>query len=329
MNTQSTSTFKKSVLSLFVISAVAGAFIPWEDYLPRSATADMEATYQNRDLQLESIVNQSITNVDSESLARIAEHNLTAELDAEIDVQVALNAQKFIEQSASPEADEPYDQHVESEQLTFAKIEDKSAEQVSDERPLYIITSPVLFSFNSSEINARYYEALNDSAHFMKNEGKIENSIWQIVGYADLSGNARYNHKLALQRAQKVATYLVNKGVEEDQLSVLSLGAASPINDQLSIKNNRNERRVEIHRYQAEITTLVEQYNKQLKQHQVVKKVIEPLKKLVVKRAVEVQQLLLVKKVAESKALEKNKKIVPVNNVQIELSQTLNTAMEL
>jgi len=266
MKTANNSTFKKTLLSTLVISAVVGAFIPWEDYMPRAQSPEMKAFYQERESQLETIVMQSVANVDSDTLAQFAEDNLLIEINAEIDEQVASKAEAFIEQMASPEADEVDAQVTESEALIDSEEVALIPEVINDNEALYMLESPLLFAFDSSEINPHYYEALNDSALFMVDESKKQDTIWQVVGYADPSGNAHYNNRLAKKRAQKVAAYLVAKGVDEAQLTVVSLGASHPVNNERSIENNRHERRVEIHRYQAEVTALVAQYNRELAQ---------------------------------------------------------------
>ena len=49
-----------------------------------------------------------------------------------------------------------------------------------------------------------------------------------IVGFADRVGNAEYNEKLALKRAQAVRDYLVTKGIKADKLEIHSLGKSTP-----------------------------------------------------------------------------------------------------
>lgn len=346
MNTKTNTTFKKSVLSFLVVTAVAGAFIPWEDYLPRSETPAMTAFYENSDALQEQVVSQSIMSLDSDRLAEIAEENLISVLDAEIDEQVLMSAQAFTEQAYSPEADEAIDNAI--DEFVLDKTEEKQAPagefddaKVTSQGPV-MIESPLLFAFDSSEIKPDYYEALNETAMFMQSATAKTNSVWQIVGYADLSGNRIYNGKLAKKRAQKVAAYLVDKGVEEDQLSVVSLGASNPINQERSIANNRHERRVEIHAYQAEITALVDQYNKQLQQQIEHVAKLKEQQKNTQQTAQEVTQpenviqqqtakaILEGEKNSEPKVVESSetKKEVPLKSAE-ELTERLTTAMEL
>jgi outer membrane protein OmpA-like peptidoglycan-associated protein len=55
----------------------------------------------------------------------------------------------------------------------------------------------------------------------------VEQNI-TVVGYADRLGNAAYNEKLALKRAEAVRAYLVAKGVKAKKIEVRSLGKTEP-----------------------------------------------------------------------------------------------------
>jgi len=338
-------TFKKSVLSFLALSALAGSFISWENYLPRAESDTIKAAFEQRNANLASIVTQSTVHVDSDALAVIAEDNLTSALDAEIDAQVAQQAEAFIAQSEHVLREDTHLENDESGELGGEVVaqaalqrepssdeallqEDESlGTVVDDNETLFMMVSPLLFSFDSSEITPAYYEALNDSARFIQDEAKTEDTIWQVVGYADLSGDALYNSKLAKQRAQKVAAYLVDKGVDETLLSVISLGATHPINHQRSIENNRHERRVEIHRYQAEITALAAQSTQQMQDLRAERKAQQE-RALVAKQALLQESAVTprVQVVIEAKLAEAPQEETMIEKAQI---KPLTTAMEL
>ena len=251
------STYNKSVLSIVIISAVTAAFISWDRYQPRHETASLVEFYQNaNNFDDEGTLLQSLSSNDSDTLARIAEDNLVS--------KAGLIAAAIIEDSDPYESDEVVDYEMANEQVVL--WQEDTAEAASNNE--VVIASKVLFAFDSSEISEDNFNGLNETAKLMKSQSTDPDLIWQVVGYADRSGNYIYNSKLAKKRAQAVAKYLVNKGVNEDQLAVLSLGTSNPPNEERSLENNRNERRVEIHEYQAEVTALLEQYNKDLKQSQ-------------------------------------------------------------
>lgn len=129
--------------------------------------------------------------------------------------------------------------------------------------PAVKIEKEVLFAFDSSELKPSYYSSLNETAKLMQSMDQDKESLWQVVGYADATGKHVYNIKLAKRRAQTVAQYLVDKGVSEERLSIVSLGDSNALSEPLHQVVNLMERRVEIHAYKAEITALAEQLNKQ------------------------------------------------------------------
>lgn len=122
----------------------------------------------------------------------------------------------------------------------------------------------VLFELSSSEIAAVYFAPLLTIAEQMKTAGIGKKRLWQIVGHADPSGNSQFNSRLAQQRAQAVADFLVHNGVDPKQLSVLSLGDSSPVQEGKIAANNTLQRRVEIHPYQAEVAALAAQLNERM-----------------------------------------------------------------
>lgn len=253
-------TFNKSVLSIVIISALTASFISWDRYQPRHETPSMTEFYQRSHFDKNELLLQSLVTNDSAVLARIAEDYLLAETD--LLVESDLIAASTIESRYSPEADENVAYQTENEEVVLWQEKLNQGDINSD----IIVSNRVLFDFDSSDISEKHYPSLNETAQLMKNESADKDAIWQVVGYADRSGNYIYNNKLARKRAQAVAQYLVNKGVDEQQLAVLSLGSSDPLHEVRSIENNRNERRVEIHAYQAQVTALLAQYNKQLKQ---------------------------------------------------------------
>ena len=96
--------------------------------------------------------------------------------------------------------------------------------------------STVYFDFNKSTLTAESKHTLDGLVRYLQRAGdhnrhhphlKAAQSV-VIVGFADRVGNAEYNEKLALKRAQAVRGYLVAKGVKAEKLEVHSLGKSTP-----------------------------------------------------------------------------------------------------
>ncbi|MFT6925744.1 MAG: outer membrane protein OmpA-like peptidoglycan-associated protein [Psychromonas sp.] len=119
----------------------------------------------------------------------------------------------------------------------------------------------ILFDLASAQIKPAYFSALSVTAQRIKMAAKSKQSIWQIVGHADQSGSAEFNLQLAAQRAQAVADFLLDKGVQAAQLSVLSLGESAPLKFTQTRASNR---RVEVHPYQAQVAALAKQLSRSI-----------------------------------------------------------------
>jgi outer membrane protein OmpA-like peptidoglycan-associated protein len=113
----------------------------------------------------------------------------------------------------------------------------------------------VYFDFNKSDLTPRakhHLDHLAEKIHAMSKH-KNHGPKLTIVGYADRIGNAEYNQKLALKRADSVRGYLLSKGVDAKKIEVRSLGKTSPKADcpadlprDKMIKCLQEDRRVEI-----------------------------------------------------------------------------------
>lgn len=97
----------------------------------------------------------------------------------------------------------------------------------------YDMEKTVYFDFNKSTLTPEAKRRLDHLAK--KLEGKMgkhhhhhEESTITVVGFADRIGNANYNEKLAMKRAQAVRAYLVAKGIKTKKIEVRSLGKTEP-----------------------------------------------------------------------------------------------------
>jgi len=79
-------------------------------------------------------------------------------------------------------------------------------------------------------------------AQFLK---EYTNYHAKIVGYTDSVGNAEYNKKLSLNRANQLRALLIDKGVNPSQLTVSGMGEANPIADNSTSEGREKNRRIE------------------------------------------------------------------------------------
>ncbi|TON25989.1 hypothetical protein CGH62_21605 [Vibrio parahaemolyticus] len=69
----------------------------------------------------------------------------------------------------------------------------------------------------------------------------------RIVGYTDSSGPEIYNIGLSERRAQSVADYLVQQGIDASRLTVMGMGENSPVASNDTAEGRAQNRRVEVH----------------------------------------------------------------------------------
>jgi len=74
---------------------------------------------------------------------------------------------------------------------------------------------------------------------------KFGNTNFSIEGHTDTSGPKAFNQKLSEERADKVKSHLVEKGVEESRLSTKGFGEDNPKVSNDTRKGRIENRRVE------------------------------------------------------------------------------------
>jgi outer membrane protein OmpA-like peptidoglycan-associated protein len=110
-----------------------------------------------------------------------------------------------------------------------------------------VIHADVYFDFKSVRLRADAAHLLEDKAALME-----RGSTWVVLvqGYADRQGPPEYNKRLALQRAEAVKQFLVELGVIESSVRVVTIGPEGALCDEPSKECQQLNRRVhlEIHR---------------------------------------------------------------------------------
>ncbi|MGG1944576.1 OmpA family protein [Trinickia sp. NRRL B-1857] len=106
------------------------------------------------------------------------------------------------------------------------------------------IPSNVTFATDSYQINSQLYPTLNELATQMNQNPQV---VAQIRGYTDSTGSAAHNQTLSVNRAQSVAAYLTQHGVQQNRLDAQGFGASNPVGDNNTAAGREQNRRVEIY----------------------------------------------------------------------------------
>lgn len=96
------------------------------------------------------------------------------------------------------------------------------------------------FGFNKQEMNQSDFTSLQAHAEYLRAN---PDAVLTVNGHSDTQGNRSYNQMLSLERAKKVAKYLVQKGAPEKQIIINGIGDMEPLND---VNNFSENRRVEL-----------------------------------------------------------------------------------
>ena len=103
------------------------------------------------------------------------------------------------------------------------------------------VTFPLLFDFDSSEL------LLIDSlAVIVQRLTKYPQASVILRGYSDSKGSDAYNLALSQRRTDKIASYLIAKGVQEQQITSEYYGEKNPISDNLTEEHRHLNRHVQI-----------------------------------------------------------------------------------
>ena len=105
------------------------------------------------------------------------------------------------------------------------------------------LSTDVLFGFNKAELTPAGQQRLDDLAKSAQG-ANVEKVV--LTGHADRIGSEGYNKELSEKRAQAVADYLAQRGVDSSRLQVEGKGEAEPITGNQCAKmgpeSNKNQK---------------------------------------------------------------------------------------
>lgn len=100
----------------------------------------------------------------------------------------------------------------------------------------------IFFKFAEFELLKESYNELNRLVELLNNNPKMQ---IQINGHTDNIGSITNNYRLSLKRANSVAEYLIDKGINKNRIKVKGFGETKPIVDNKSESGRTKNRRVE------------------------------------------------------------------------------------
>lgn len=100
----------------------------------------------------------------------------------------------------------------------------------------------IFFAFNSHELLPESTPELQRLANFLKNHPHYQ---IEIIGHTDNVGSEAYNLELSKKRAQSVADYLIQHGVDPSRITIIGKGETEPIALNTTEEGRSQNRRVE------------------------------------------------------------------------------------
>jgi len=110
-------------------------------------------------------------------------------------------------------------------------------------RGLIVNMSDVLFDFNKYTLKPEAREKLAKVSGILLAYPGLK---MQVEGYTDNIGSEEYNQKLSEERADSVRGYLVQQGVQDNNITAQGYGKTHPISDNATNSGRAQNRRVEM-----------------------------------------------------------------------------------
>ena len=95
----------------------------------------------------------------------------------------------------------------------------------------------VYFAYDSSLLSEEAQETLMENVRWIQNNSTV--SSLELEGHCDTMGSEAYNVGLGRRRAETVKNFLIEQGVADSRLSVISYGEERPLSEVDHAKNRR------------------------------------------------------------------------------------------
>jgi outer membrane protein OmpA-like peptidoglycan-associated protein len=106
-----------------------------------------------------------------------------------------------------------------------------------------LLNDKVHFEYDSEGIQRQSTPVLQDLARLMNNQPSIK--VVEIRGHTDANGTMSYNQDLSTRRADEVARFLVDHGVEANRIRIRGYGESRPLYSGTGERIDEANRRVE------------------------------------------------------------------------------------
>ena len=120
----------------------------------------------------------------------------------------------------------------------------KMLHKLIKETKTYLSFTTVEFDFD--KYNALSTEAFNEILQYADQLMYDSSLKVSVAGFADSTGSAEYNEQLSWMRANDIKNYMIDLGVNEDQIMISANGSADPVASNATADGRSENRRVEL-----------------------------------------------------------------------------------
>ena len=149
--------------------------------------------------------------------------------------------------SLSPQAARHYmeNQYKDFEQM-LADARDQEGvriDQLEDGSLKVAVSSEASFDSDSAELKLAFQPTLQEIVDILKHYSL---TIVHVIGHTDSVGSEEYNQGLSDKRAESVAVFMRERGIEQDRLKTQGRGEREPVASNDTAAGRKKNRRVEL-----------------------------------------------------------------------------------
>lgn len=133
--------------------------------------------------------------------------------------------------------------YMDRQERELRRIEGLDVERTAEDELNVVMRNEVLFDFNSAALRHESREALREMADVFE---RYERTTISVEGHTDSVGSDYYNRGLSQRRADSVARYLENVGLDGYRIDTVAYGESQPVASNSSAEGRQLNRRVEI-----------------------------------------------------------------------------------
>lgn len=118
-----------------------------------------------------------------------------------------------------------------------------TVERVSENEIALVMPSDITFDVDRADVKTEFASVINSLGEALKSQ---PSTTIDIIGHADSSGADAYNQALSQRRAQSVAYWLQDQGVQAPRLVAFGRGELQPVATNDTDQGRARNRRVEV-----------------------------------------------------------------------------------